>query len=108
MLKNLKQLRAAKGISQQKLAGILGISQQSINKYENHNVEPDIATLIALANYFETSIDYLVGRQTDTARIHGDDLSRLESNLINDFRKLNTSQKDCVYNVIKHIGNHSE
>ncbi|MGN0165156.1 MAG: helix-turn-helix domain-containing protein, partial [Lachnospiraceae bacterium] len=62
MVKNLKLLRTQKGISQQKLANEIGISQQSINKYENQNIEPDINTLIALADYFETTVDYLIGR----------------------------------------------
>ena len=42
MLKNIKKLRIGKGLSQQQLADIIGVSQQSINKYENHNVEPNI------------------------------------------------------------------
>ncbi|HIU69449.1 MAG TPA: helix-turn-helix transcriptional regulator [Candidatus Scubalenecus merdavium] len=62
MVKNLKKLRKLFGVSQQQLADVLGVSQQSINKYENHNVEPDIETLIAMADYFDTSVDYLVGR----------------------------------------------
>ncbi len=47
MIKNLKALRKEYNISQQQLANIIGVSQQSINKYENHNVEPDIETLKA-------------------------------------------------------------
>ncbi len=42
MVKNLKRLRSKAGISQRELAEIVMVSQQSINKYENHNVEPDI------------------------------------------------------------------
>ena len=42
MVQNLKQLRLEKNLSQNKLAEIIGVSQQSINKYENHNIEPDI------------------------------------------------------------------
>lgn len=61
MVKNLKELRVQAGISQQQLADVIGVSQQSINKYENHNIEPDIRTLVALADYFETSVDYLIG-----------------------------------------------
>ena len=61
MVKNLRLLRTRNGISQLQLANILGVSQQSINKYENHNIEPDIETLIAMANYFGTSVDYLIG-----------------------------------------------
>ena len=62
MVKKLKELRNKEGISQQKLANELGISQQSVNKYENHSIEPDISTLIAIADYFDVTLDYLVGR----------------------------------------------
>lgn len=51
MLKNLKKLRLRKGLSQQRLADIIGVSRQSVNKYENHSIEPDIDTLISLANF---------------------------------------------------------
>ncbi len=51
MIKNLKALRKEYNISQQQLANIIGVSQQSINKYENHNVEPDIETLKAIATF---------------------------------------------------------
>ena len=61
MLKNLKKLREEKGISQKQLADVVSVSQQSINKYENHNIEPDIDTLIKMADYFETSVDYIIG-----------------------------------------------
>lgn len=51
MVKNLKYLRTRYGISQQQLAEIAGVSQQSVNKYENHNIEPDIRTLTAFADF---------------------------------------------------------
>ena len=56
MLEKLKQLRIEKGISQQQLADVIMVSQQSINKYENHNVEPEISTMIKIANYFNVDI----------------------------------------------------
>ena len=58
MVKNLKYLRTRYGISQQQLAEIAGVSQQSVNKYENHNIEPDIRTLTAFADFFHTSVDF--------------------------------------------------
>lgn len=61
MVANLKKLRNEYNISQQQLADVIGVSQQSINKYENHNIEPDIETLKTMAKFFNTSIDYLVG-----------------------------------------------
>ena len=60
-MKNLKQLRLEKKVSQQTLAEYCNVSQQSIYKYENNLAEPELITLMRLADYFNTSIDYLVG-----------------------------------------------
>lgn len=104
MIKNLKKLRLKAGISQQKLAEIIGTSQQSINKYENHNVEPDISTLIDLANFFATSVDYLIGN-TDINHIieevHHYDLNDEESKLVDEYRKLTIDEKQSINAVIK-------
>lgn len=62
MLGNIKKLRQEFGLSQSALAEQLGVSQQSVNKYENHNIEPDIRTLILIAEVFGTTVDYVVGR----------------------------------------------
>lgn len=67
MVANLKKLRKEYNISQKQLADVVGVSQQSINKYENHNIEPDIATLKNMAKFFNTSIDYLVGYKENEA-----------------------------------------
>lgn len=103
MVKNLKNLRVSKGISQQKLAEIIGISQQSVNKYENHNIEPDITTLILLADYFDTSVDYLIGNTEINHKLESIepyDLNTDESTLINNYRKLSASQKGSIKAVI--------
>ncbi len=106
MIKNLKQLRTQKGISQQKLADAINISQQSINKYENHKIEPDIQTLIDLANFFETSIDYLVGHSDVNhvvEKITQHDLNKDEEKIINNYRKLSAKQKECIRLVIENL-----
>ncbi len=59
---NLKKLRKEHGISQIKLALDLNTSQNTISRYETGDREPGIAELIKLAEYFDVSIDYLVGR----------------------------------------------
>ena len=69
MLENLKSLRKAAAISQKQLADAIGVSQQSINKYEYHNIEPDIGTLIRIADFFDTSVDYLIGHTTICRKI---------------------------------------
>lgn len=103
MLENLRKLREAKGVSQKQLADAVSVSQQSINKYENHNVEPDIATLIAIANFFNTSVDYLIGNSVIRRKIevvHAYDLTDSESVLIDDYRRLSKKQRDSIALVI--------
>ena len=58
----LKQLRREKGISQLNLAMDLAMNQNSISRYETGERECDYATLILFADYFDVSIDYLLGR----------------------------------------------
>lgn len=104
MLPNLKLLRAERGVSQQRLADALGISQQSINQYENHKVEPDIRVLSALADYFDTSIDYLVGRTDIRRRIEPTEpfaLNRDEAALVCAFRSLTDRERGCVRTLLE-------
>ena len=58
----LKDLRMAKGISQEKLAQYCSVSRSTVAMWEINKAQPDIETLKKLAEYFETSIDYLIGR----------------------------------------------
>ncbi len=65
----LKELRVKRGISQLKLAMDTGLNQNSVSRYESGAREADYATLIRLADYFDVSIDYLLGR-TDNPRMN--------------------------------------
>ena len=58
----LKALRKMRKISQLKLALDLNMNQNSISRYENLEREADYETLIAFADYFNVSVDYLLGR----------------------------------------------
>ena len=80
------------------------MSQQSVNKYENHDVEPDIDTLIRIADYFHVSIDYLVGRTdiTKTAsELTTSDLNNEEQKIIESYRNLTDKQKNCISTIIE-------
>ena len=59
--KNLKLLRNEKCIGQIELAKALGVSNGIISLWENGLREPGMVHLIALAKFFNVSIDYLVG-----------------------------------------------
>ena len=65
----LKELRKQRKISQIKLAMDLNMGQNTISRYENGVHEADYETLILFADYFNVSIDYLLGR-TDNPKIN--------------------------------------
>ena len=64
----LKEIRKTKGVSQLKLAMDLHMNQNTVSRYETGEREPGINELIKIANYFNVSIDYLVGR-TDNPKM---------------------------------------
>ena len=61
---NLKKYRLLKNLTQEDVAEYLGITAQSVSKWERGESYPDITFLRALANIFETSIDLLIGMDT--------------------------------------------
>ena len=67
----LKELRISRKISQTKLAMDLNLTQNSISRYETGEREADYDTLVAIADYFNVSVDYLLGR-TNNPKIAGD------------------------------------
>ena len=64
----LKELRLSKGLSQKQLANELKLSDRNYQRYEYGEREPSASTLIALADYFDVSLDYLVGRSDKPGR----------------------------------------
>ena len=58
----LQELRKGKGLSQDALAVELHIERSTLAGYETGRREPSLRTLCAIANYFNVSVDYLLGR----------------------------------------------
>ena len=58
----LQDLREDRDISRKDLAMVLNISVSTLGMYEQGRREPNIDMLIKIANYFDVSIDFLVGR----------------------------------------------
>lgn len=59
--KRLHKLRKEKGLTQQQLGEIVGVGKVTISRYERHGREADYETLVKLAQYFDVSVDYLLG-----------------------------------------------
>jgi transcriptional regulator with XRE-family HTH domain len=60
---NLEKVRKERKISQAKLGNALGITQQMISSYEKDISSPNIESLVKIADYFEVSIDSLIGHE---------------------------------------------
>lgn len=87
----LKQLRTARSMTQDDLAGILKVSRSTVAGYEARNNQPDYDKLVQIADYFNVTIDYLLSGeikypQDCTARILSD--KDLELQLIETFNPL--------------------
>ena len=59
-MKGLREIRKKRGLSQQKVAMDMNISREALSYYENGKRSPDTSMLIALSDYFNVSIDYLI------------------------------------------------
>lgn len=59
---NLAKLRKEQGLKQTDMALFLKINNRQYQRYESGDSEPKLDTLIALADYFGVSLDFLVGR----------------------------------------------
>lgn len=65
MYRRLRDLREDRDLNQQDIANILSISQATYSRYESGALDIPSVSLIRLAQYYNTSIDYLVGLTDD-------------------------------------------
>jgi len=95
-MENLRRLREKTGLSQQKVADQTGLTQQKLHTYETGTFEPDISTLKVLADFFETSVDYLVGHTENPRKIEPVEeyaLNAEERALVDRYRDLLPNQR---------------
>lgn len=60
--KTIKELRVAQGLSQRQLGEKLDVCNQTVSFWEGGKREPDLDTLIKIADYFGVSVDFLLGK----------------------------------------------
>lgn len=91
---NLRELRKEQNLTQKAVSEKLGIPEPTYGAYEQGRTEPPIDLIIKLANIFECSVDYLLGRasELDVVNIQTD-LTEQQKELLQNFDKLNTEGK---------------
>lgn len=91
----IKLLRTKKSISQTTLAKTLGVSKQSISNWENDNIMPSIDMLVKIADYFDVTTDFLLGRSEEHF-IKTDGLTELQiahiQAIIEDIKRISSSR----------------
>ncbi len=68
----LKQLRNEKGLSQEKLAEVFGVSSRSVSRWENGRTMPDISIIIELADYYGIDIRELLNGERKSEDMNKD------------------------------------
>ena len=105
----LKDLREEQGITQTLLAAYCKVSTQCISSLEKGTRNPTGTTLISLANYFDVSVDYLLGRTEDPNAIvvKNYNLKTKEQLLIENYRKLPAQTQDYVFGIVQNLAANS-
>ncbi len=101
--KRLLELRKSKNLTQSELAQKLNLTQQAYARYENCQREPDYKTLCSIANFFNVSVDYLLGRTDERQEraIKEKGLSENEQALIELFNCVPEDKQALVLSMIQ-------
>ena len=97
-MNKLKELRKLSNKTQDDIAALLNTTQATYSRYEQNQSEPTIDTLCKLADYYNVSLDYLIGRDFKNEIGY---LTENEKFLINDFRKLKPINQLKIVSEIK-------
>ena len=96
-----KELRIEKNLSQEAIAKELDVSPALISKWENNLSTPGPEMLEYIADYFDVSTDYLIGRTNDRRYFKLNDDSIEDFNLLfNKYKGLSDSDKEFMLNMI--------
>lgn len=98
-LNNIKTLRIKRKITQVDLAKAINVKQETISAYESDKAFPSADALVKIADYLNTSTDYLLGRikeDSPLTNFNFKDMNPKTYKMINNFIMLKDKQKDEV------------
>ncbi len=93
--KRLKVLRAERDITQAEFAKIIGVAQQTVGSWEKGKSTPNYELLNKIADYFNVSADYLLGRES-----HNASLSTEQKTILKRFSALTKEGKSALLTVL--------
>ena len=97
---HIKELRVENNLTQQAVSDMLGITRGAYANIEIGRREPDISTLIRLADFYNVTLDYLVGHEKKpTAKDDG--LETYEKNLLAAYRMAAPDDRAIIDNIVR-------
>ncbi len=101
----IRFLREEKGLKQAEVAKIINTTQQQYSKYEKGYAEVSVKALVALANYYKVSTDYLLGRINYSGNFNEFEkfisTTPAAAQLLSDFKTLNPESQNSVLEYAK-------
>ncbi len=98
-MENLKKMRIKRNVTQVKLAEIAQVTQETISAYESGKAYPSVETLIKIAEFLNTSTDYLLDRIDNDEPIKNTTIKNTDNKtyrMLSNFIMLNDQKKDDV------------
>lgn len=99
----LKELRQQKGLTQADLANLLNLGPTAISNYEANRNEPTFEKLLQLAEYFEVSCDYLLGKSDKYLPVEGEIIDRDIIEIFNLYQEMNLESIEEFKNFAKYL-----
>ena len=97
----LKELREEKQKKQIEVAEAINIARNTLSQFENNIAKPSLDVLLALCNYYNCSLDYLVGRDDYSYINFKTNLTNKEKELIENFRLMSDNQQTTLLDFAK-------
>ena len=100
----IRELRVEKGMSQKELSSQLFVSPQAISKWERNDATPNPEAIARMAEIFDVSADYLLGRADRKEQLptQGEELSRTEVELVNAYRDAPANIQAAIRTLLEH------
>lgn len=96
-MNRIAALRKLQKLSQKDFGSIIGVAQNTISNWENGNREPDFDTALRIADYFNVTVDYLLGRDEEKPpTVISEEQNSMDEALMKYVRSMTPDQKQML------------
>ena len=107
----IKELRLERNLKQKEVASALHIATNTLSQFENNKGRPSLEVLTLMADFFNVTVDYLIGREDEFGNVlnfNDGMLSSEEKTLLNLYSKITPSEREIILKQLKALSNHDK